>query len=240
MTVEQSIHGYTLYGSDLEELKAIIKEVFQQHCYYFESEKKDPLIFDFGAHVGVATHYFKHIYPEAQVVAFEPHPRSFKLLQKNVEWNRLEDVLRIQAALIPSHSTAKNLTLYTDNEGTWLSSSSIQDRAWNGGQDDMKAITVPTITLANALANAGQKVDVVKMDIEGAEWDVLMSAKAELKEIKRLILEYHPRRTRHLPDLVDHLEKFGLFLTEPLSQSPKKNRELQILEFVQLSPHTKS
>lgn len=243
-TTNYSIHDYTFQGTNLRELRNIVNEVFDQHSYYFETQNPNPRIIDIGAHIGVATHYFAHTHPGATIIAVEPHPVSFSMLQENCEWNRLSDkanITFIQAAIVPNHilnqdfqqnseKGSSQTTLYTDQTGEWLSSTSIQNGGWNAEQEDMTEIIVPALTLAELIDN--QPVQLLKMDIEGAEWDVLLNAGEELRLVERLILEYHPKRDLHVQKLLSALQQFQLRLIEPLPVSPKKRRQLQILEFV--------
>jgi FkbM family methyltransferase len=228
-----SIHDYTFQGTDLAELRHIVNEVFDQHIYYVEIDHPEPRIIDVGAHIGVATHYFKRTHPTANLTAVEPHPVAFNLLQENCSWNRLENVSFIHAAVVTETQKATNqnhITLHTDAQGEWLSSTSILERGWNAGQDGMHEITVPAITLTELINN--QPVQLLKMDIEGAEWDVLLSAGEELRLVERLVLEYHPYQEHDVNKLVAALQQYQLRLTEPIPASPKKRRQLQILEFV--------
>lgn len=231
-----SIHDFTFKGTSLSELRHIIKEVFDQHIYYFESNVSKPRIIDLGAHIGIATHYFAKMHPNAEITSVEPHPLAFKLLKENCDWNRLNNVTVVQAAVVPTHTvpasqevTETTTKLYTDSAKEWLSSTSIYNRAWNKTQEDMVEITVPTIHLAKLIHS--KPVDLLKIDIEGAEWDVLLKAGDELRNVAHLILEYHPRFTQDEQKIVQHLKKFGLQLTEDLPISPKKRKKLHIVEF---------
>jgi FkbM family methyltransferase len=230
-----SIHDYTFEGTNFQELRNIVNEVFDQHIYYFETDTPNPRIIDIGAHVGIATHYFARTHPTAEILAVEPHPVSYSLLQENCNWNRLTNVTTLQAAVVPNPSFShekppSQTTLFTDKSGEWLSSTSTQNGGWNDGQEGMTEITIPAITLAKLIDD--KPVQLLKMDIEGAEWEVLLRAGEELRNIERLILEYHPQRDRQLDKLVAALQQFQLRPFPPIPVSPKKRRQLQMLEFV--------
>jgi FkbM family methyltransferase len=235
------IHNFTFFGTSLSELKHVVNEVFDHHIYYFETNSKNPRIIDVGAHLGVASHYFAHTHPFAKILAVEPHPVSFSLLQENCQWNQLENISLIQACVVPKSNTlSQNLslsnnslqktTLFTDSAGEWLSSTSYRQGGWNGSQAEMIQIEVPAITLEQLINN--QPVQLLKIDIEGAEWEVLLSAQDELRYVERLILEYHPHQDHPIEKLISHLQKFQLRPTQPVPVSPKKRKQLQILEFI--------
>lgn len=233
------IHSYEISGTHLAELRQVSNEIFHAHSYYVEGLGTNPTILDIGAHVGIASHYFKHTYPQATIIAVEPHPVNLTFLEENVAWNRLDGVTVFHAAVVPasknpSSNGRETLTLYSDAKNEWLSSTSIRPNAWNGAQEDMEPIEVPTTTLQDLLdLLPGGTADLVKMDIEGSEWDVLMGATKELTHIKHLLVEYHPRKDQMLPKLIQHLSQYGLDATVEIHKSRKKLNKLQILEFTQ-------
>ena len=55
----------------------LIREIFIYEPYHFNSKKEDPVIFDCGGNIGLATIYFKFLYPRAKVVVFEPVPHIY-------------------------------------------------------------------------------------------------------------------------------------------------------------------
>jgi hypothetical protein len=81
--------------------------------------------------------------------------------------------------------------------------------------------TVPALTLTEFLdRNALDTVDLLKMDIEGSEFEVLLSTKREvLRRIRRLDLEYHPSRIATKKGLVDFLTDSGFRLVDDTGPS---------------------
>lgn len=198
LTIEQ----FTVFCGNREETLQLKSEIFTHHCYYFETEASTPYIIDAGAHIGLATLYFKKLYPGAKIIAIEPHPRNFELLKKNVSENNLTDVTLINAALA-SESGYKQL--HADTEFEWHSTVSIFPGAWNATQN-----TKPFLVQAEPLKKfLTQKVDLLKMDIEGAEIEVLQAARKQLPQIKKIICEYHPNSRQQL-----HLEESLKFFKE--------------------------
>ena len=78
------IDQYEVNYHDKDELLHLKNEIFVHHCYYFETTVTNPKIIDAGAHIGLATLYFKKLFPFAEITAIEPQPISFKLLEQNV------------------------------------------------------------------------------------------------------------------------------------------------------------
>jgi FkbM family methyltransferase len=178
--------GYHFFCRNREEFDRICEDVFASHEYRFETRKRAPFIIDAGAHVGVATHYFKQRYPHARVLALEANPVTFALLQKNVSHNGLDNVRTIQAALAPAAGEIAFYTSASDEApGAWADSAVRQP--WHEG-DDTVVVTAPAVTLSSLLT---EPVDLLKLDIEGLETAVLAEAAPQLALVRQVILEFH-------------------------------------------------
>lgn len=177
--------NYTVHYNNLEEYHYVKRELFVDNTYYFETENPRPLIIDGGAHIGLATLYFKKMFPDARIIAIEPNPTSFKLLEQNVWENNLQDVECVNAALIDDDRPF--VTLYEDVTKDWLITSSLHEGAWSGEQKT-QPVTVSACRLQTFL---DQPVDLLKLDIEGAEQKVLHGITTRLGGVKRLRMEFH-------------------------------------------------
>lgn len=208
------VEQFEVWCHNREELLELKKEVFTQDTYYFETDTPTPRIIDAGAYVGLSTLYFKKLYPQAIITAIEPNPVSFKLLEKNIHENFLYDVTTINAAL--ADFSKDNVPFYTDETGEWQSTSSFLYGAWNN-QQTSKKLLVKTMTLSSLLT---EKIDLLKLDIEGAEMQVLQEAHEQLQLVKRIILEFHPHPDQSIVKLVEFLERAG-FIIEILKRERK-------------------
>lgn len=152
------------------------EEIFLNRVYEFPSDNPSPLIIDGGANIGLSVLFFKQMYPQSRIIAFEPDPHVFEVLQENVGTFDLENVTLINAALWTEDGT---LEFYSEggDAGRLLV------------PNDLAAPqTVPTHSLARYL---DQPVDLLKLDIEGAEVDVLSSCAQQLAKVTRIFVEYH-------------------------------------------------
>lgn len=188
---EMKIGSFVVHYHNKEELLEIKKEVFSQHSYYFETINARPFIIDAGAHIGLTTLYFKKQFPGAEIVAIEPNALNFKLLEQNIWENQLEDVTAIRAAVTGSGTEAK---FFADAAQSWLSTSSLIEHAWNGDQDTTQH-TVPALQVSSLIT---RHVDLLKLDIEGAEQEVLQEAQQKLPLIKKILMEFHPHAGQSL------------------------------------------
>ena len=181
--------GYRFFCRNREEFERICHDVFEGHEYAFDTRRRAPLIIDAGAHVGVATHYFKNRYPRARVLALEANPVTFALLRKNISHNGLDDVRAVHAALAPEAGTIPFFTSESDEEpGAW--GDSVVQQPWHEGEATA-VVQVPSVTLSSLLT---EPVDLLKLDIEGLETVVLEEAAPRLSAVRGVILEFHGTR----------------------------------------------
>jgi hypothetical protein len=93
--LNKTIKCYNNYGF----LKILFFEIFIDQPYYFEQKNESPIIFDCGANIGMATIFFKYLYPKSEIFAFEPDSDIFNLLKQNILINKLEKVHIFNVAL---------------------------------------------------------------------------------------------------------------------------------------------
>lgn len=156
---------------------ALYKDYFVNEKYKFVCKTQTPLIIDGGANIGVSCRYWKFLYPEAEVIAFEPDETNFGLLQKNMEG--FTSFQAEKKALWSSHGTLPFNAV--GGEGGHVS------KANPDVQTKMQTV-VPTYRLRDLL---GKKVDLLKLDIEGAELEVLQDCQDQLKNVERIFVEHH-------------------------------------------------
>lgn len=193
---------FSVFFDNQEEYHVLKNEIFTEDLYYFESDKIDPVILDIGANIGLATLYFKKHYPHAKITAVEPVAKNFKLLEQNIFENNLSNTYALELAV-----TAKPgvLTLYTDSNNNWHSTAGIIEGNWTKSQ-----ITTPVEVKAVTLSSLiNQPIDLLKIDIEGAEQVALKETAPKLNLVKQILCEFHPVPGQNLAELVKHLEQTG-------------------------------
>lgn len=187
---------YTVYHEHSEEYHSLKREIFSGNTYYLELENPSPNILDGGAHIGLFTLYYKQLYPEATILAIEPLAENIVFLEENIYENQLEGVSTEHVA-IAGHNGA--MKFYFDSTPEkWFSTAGLFEGAWNGAQKT-ESRTVPTKTLSSYLEK--QYFDLVKLDIEGAEFEVISEAKALLSRSKQYLIEFHPRNGQRVEEL---------------------------------------
>ena len=186
---------YTVRITDGPNFYMQYKDEFIRRIYHFETKRPNPFIIDGGSNIGISILYFKHVYPEARVIGFEPDPGIFKILQENIARNHLKDVTLVNAGL--SIRSGMMAFVPDGSSGGRL-----------GGEEN--SIEVETRPLSDYLAGS---VDFMKLNIEGQELPVLQEAEAsgKLRNIREMVIEYHgwPREEQRLGALLDLLDRNG-------------------------------
>jgi FkbM family methyltransferase len=227
LTIEQ----FTVWCENREEALKIKQEIFTHHIYYFETDKIKPVIIDVGAHIGLATLYFKKLYPQAKVIAIEPHPVSFKLLEKNIAENYLEDVTCINGAVVGAGAVINGFhPLHVDTQFQWFSTASFSPGSWNKAQQT-EPFPVSTLSLSEVIQSIGIPIDLLKIDIEGAEQEVLREARTTLAKVAHIICEYHMTDKQNRAEFLELLERSGYTVNhEGIKEKFHGKRTLEMIE----------
>jgi FkbM family methyltransferase len=182
----------------------IINEIFinQEYAHPRFAPTDDWSILDIGAHKGTFTKWVVLFAPRATVVCIEPHPLTCEMLRINVP-------SRVAQAAVGPHRD--QLRLF-EVKGSTGQSSLDHERALSRG-DVSQYYDVNVITLADALDFVGGHADGVKIDIEGAEYDLLMETPFDVWEcVDRIALEYDssaPDGRRREPEILQRLADLG-------------------------------
>jgi FkbM family methyltransferase len=166
--------------------------------YLFRSEEKSPFIIDCGSNIGLSIVYFKKLFPESEIIGFEPDPKNFEILTHNVNSFSLSKVNLINKAVWKQN-----------DELVFESSGSIGSKLTSRPALKNKSIKVLAVSLSDFIKD--RKVDFLKIDIEGAEYEVLDSCRIHLKNIRNLFIEYHsmPGENQQLSNLLTILQEAG-------------------------------
>lgn len=180
--VTASLFGFRIIANSPQVLLRLVKEIFLEEIYRFDSESTSPKIIDGGANIGISVLYFKSLYPQAQIIAIEPNPQAFYYLEKNIAGNGLSQVEAIHSCL--SDRTGKEL-FYVSPTGSIINGSLFPQI----GKSFLKEIDA--VRLSDLLKEA--EFDLVKLDVEGAERQVFEDLKesGSIKRSKQYLLEYH-------------------------------------------------
>ncbi|HEY4155526.1 MAG TPA: FkbM family methyltransferase, partial [Puia sp.] len=170
-----------------------LKEIFVDEVYRFRSFSEKPYILDCGTNIGLSIIYFKRLFPKARIVAFEPDFSIYNKLIRNLETFEIGDV-DVQCKAVWVKEEMLNFAV-TGSLGGRLS--------------DHSAETTIQVQATRLRDYINEPVDFLKIDIEGAEFEVLTDCANLLHNVKHLFVEYHS-----LPDKGQDLDRLLSILNE--------------------------
>lgn len=186
---------HTFMVPDAFTAKTLLIDIFIRQDYYFPYQATTPLIIDCGANIGFSAAYFKMHFPQSKIIAFEPEPKNFSFLEKNVATTNYKNIVLHKKAV--AEKAGKVFFA-----GTGVCAGIIEENS------SAEGFYVEAIQLSDFIT---EKVDILKMDIEGAEAGVLreLAANNKLHLIQNIIMEYHytPDNPNALPESLTLLSK---------------------------------
>lgn len=180
-----SVLGFKIETPDWYSFFYIFREIFIHGIYHIPKKEQPRRVVDCGANIGMAILFYKWLWPDVIVHAYEPDPDTFKTLQKNVEGNALSGVTLHNVAVSASSGTL-NFFSNPAQIGSGRNTT-VKER----GHKDFVSRKVESVDAATLLSEGA--IDVLKMDIEGAEYEVLrrLVDSGGIKLVKHYIVEYH-------------------------------------------------
>lgn len=158
----------------------IFHQVFIHDEYGFEIDGEVATIVDAGANIGCASIYFARRFPAARIVAIEPMPSTFEMLERNIV-NR-------------PNISARNAALWSENEqielvDEWQNHLAVRVQRCS---DSSGRVLVNGLTMWDiAELFPSGVIDILKIDIEGAEDEVFAAAPEWLEKVGHIIIEFH-------------------------------------------------
>jgi FkbM family methyltransferase len=178
--------GLRLHHTIADGPVALVLEIFADECYsqYFDFPKEGVIV-DLGANIGAFSLYCARKSDKLLIHAYEPNPKTNQTLRQNIIVNNKQDRVRIyDEAVGRARSDFRMWTNVPSLIASGYGATSLSD--------EENSITVPMIDINEVIDRAGESVDLLKIDIEGAEADLLEAATpSTLSKIKRVVLEYH-------------------------------------------------
>jgi FkbM family methyltransferase len=160
---------------------AAYEHVFIDEEYDFSLAYQPALIVDAGANVGMSAAYFSLRYPAATIIAVEPEQTNFNVLRRNAQF--FPKVIPIEAAFWSHEGTVQMTSGHTGHWGSRVAESNDSSGA------AVRATTVPAL-----LDQLGiRRVDLLKIDVEGAEVEIFENAPTWIGRVSVICIELHDR-----------------------------------------------
>jgi FkbM family methyltransferase len=196
---------YRASSSDMVLIYEILLKSKYKREYYFPEELKPKVIFDIGGNIGITSIYLASVFPDATIYTFEPLKENFEILQKNA--SQFKNIKVFNVGLGAENGSFK-VYLSDDNEnygGVSFYSEVEGNLSESFSECEVKNINVVVDELGIST------VDLIKIDTEGAEYDILTSLKYEfLKKTSWITGELHGNRDF---ELLNYLTNIGFSIS---------------------------
>lgn len=209
-----SFQKYKITVADFRSFIAQYRDIFVEEDYKFLSNSVNPIIIDAGSNIGVSLLYFAENYKSSKIIGFEADNKIFSILKNNIKYNEINNVEVI-------------------NKAVWIHDGGVNFSS--DGADgslivmDENSSKVESIKLSSFLMKF-PRVDLLKIDIEGAEIDVIKDCENSLSMVENLFIEFHSFKSHQqsLSKILFILEKnnFRYYIKEVNKRlSPFINKE---------------
>ncbi len=201
-----------------ESLYQVFKEIFMEDVYNIDNLVKklpsNPVIVDIGANAGFFDILLLSKIKSAKILAYEPLPSNTAFVRKVMEEN---DFLKTSIKLNQAAVTGKekdSLDLYMED----TDDSQVVASVFEGfNKDNLKKTTVPCISLTRIVKdNNLTKIDLLKMDCEGSEYDIIYNTAPGIVQLaSHIAIEVHDvdDKTYNFVSLKKYLESLDYSVT---------------------------
>ncbi len=199
---------YVFYFPSIDYFVVLFTEIFFKETYYLTIIDDEINIIDCGANIGMSLLYIKIRAPRSKVLCFEPNPDARVVLEKNIianNWTREVKVLPYALGLKKGV-----VDFFIDKKESTGSGGSLMNKAKNTSSV-LKSYKVEINTLSQYIDG---QIALLKIDIEGAEFDVLeeLITTKKIDSVNEIQLEYHyipEAQQRPVSEILKLLESNG-------------------------------
>lgn len=188
-----------------------LNSIFFNQIYGAPAQQKT--LVDIGANKGLFSVFFGSQLKNFRMYSFEPHPHTFELLQKNIKHNHLEKNIKTFQKCVSGEPVASQ-TFFVARESF--------DYSMFNEYGTEEEVTVENITLQEIMdQNDLEEIDLLKLNCEGAEYEILMKTPLEyLDRIAEIRMEYHnfelDGKTFNFAPLIGYLKKQNFTISNHL------------------------
>lgn len=229
-------NGYVVTCPNADGTRFPVYEIFADDAYELDNLlsgiDREATVLDVGGQIGMFSLAVARALPLGRVHVYEASPTSAGWVQRNVESNGLAGRITVHPRALAGE----------EGEFTFIDSGTASGHNGLTAPDFLieqgaTEVTVPAVTLDQAVAAVraeGGQVQVVKMDIEGAEYDVILrSSPDSWSDVRKVVMEYHPVDEHTLQDLLDFFAAVGI---TPVRDDPGTRAGLGVIWLERTAP----
>ena len=179
----ERIFGRTVECFDYYDLLCTFEILFLEREYRFQPTTLRPRILDCGSNIGLSLLFFKREFPDCEIQAFEPDPRTFALLQRNVEHNLF---VGIELHNLAVGNSAGPRNFFHDPSHPGSVCMSVLPAGGLPACEEVQAARLSDFV--------NGETDFLKLDVEGAELEVIedLAERKKLRLLRAMVVEIHP------------------------------------------------
>ena len=172
---------------------------YQKYDHFGYRVNAGDVVVDIGANIGTFSLYAAKICGASRVLSFEPFSENYSILTDNIGQNRLRNVTCVNQAVAGNRGLRTLMLDSTDPGSNSLVVGSLE-----------RAVEVECCTIEDIFQRFSlTKIDYLKMDCEGAEYEILENATPRLQQIGRISMETHTTSDRKAEDIEKLLRTHG-------------------------------
>ena len=199
-------NGLTVVTPNADGARFPLYEIFADDAYRLDElchgVDRDAVVLDVGGQIGSFSLAMSQAIPSARIHVYEASPTSAGYVSRNVEANGLGSRITVHAKAMAGEAGSFTFVDSGDASG---------HNGLTAPEGLGEEVTVPATTFDDAVKVAGGPVQVVKMDVEGAEYDiVLRSDPSSWADVRKVVMEYHPMAGHSLEELTDFFGSVGI------------------------------
>lgn len=196
---------YRTSSSDMTLIYEILLKSKYKSEYYLPEKLNPKIIFDIGGNIGITSIYLAKLFPDSLIYSFEPMPENFEILQKNI--SQYKNIRAFNYGLGSKNGSFK---VYLSSDPENYGGISFYPDA-HGNQE--KSYISCEVKNVNEIINdlEVESIDLIKIDTEGAEYDILSTLKVDiLRGTSWITGELHGNRDF---ELLDYLDSIGFSIS---------------------------
>ena len=203
-----------------------VVEVFGRDAYrlgHLRIDAQAPVFVDIGANIGAFALDVCCRWPDARVMCLEPAPGAFAHLVSNLEANGCSARVDAVAAAVTVES-GPSIVSFFERPSDSCTSTTVEAFAHAPARARGHWLRVPAVCLDDVIAGFEKDIDCLKLDVEGAEYDIVTGTRLDtLRRLRHVVVEYHPVPDREFTELVARFAEVGLAWTR-WERSPESGR----------------